>query len=90
MERQKAIEVLNSMEIIDSESDAEVMIFIYVENSEENREKVMSLGFSELEVDMGANDHKAKNDVIDLNHFAWNFAEWFEDGNFFDHNPNDY
>lgn len=88
MEKQKAIEVLNSMEIVESESDDDIMIFIYVDNSAENREKLMSLGVSEYDVNMGTNDHKGENDVLDLSHFAWSFAQWFDGERFLDYIPN--
>jgi len=87
MEKQKALEILNSMVIVDAESDGEVMEFIYVENSEENREKLMSIGFAEAQIDNGLYDRLEDNDVIDLNHFVWNYAEWFDGEKFLDHDP---
>lgn len=41
MQKQQALEILNSMSIIDTDNDGEAMIYIYVENSKENREKVI-------------------------------------------------
>ncbi|MEW5569712.1 hypothetical protein [Rossellomorea marisflavi] len=88
MNKQKTLEIFNSMEIVDSESDGEVMICIYVENSQENREKLLLIGFSETQIDNALYDHIEKLDVIDLNHFVWNCAEWFDGAKFLDRNPN--
>lgn len=87
MQKQQALEILNSMPIIDTDNDGEAMIYIYVENSQENREKVMSLGFSEKDILDALYDYNENKDVIDLNHFAWDFAEWFDGNEFLEYAP---
>lgn len=75
------------MSIVDSENDGDSMIYIYIENSKENREKVMSLGFSKKDIFDALYDHNGNKDVIDLNHFAWDFAEWFDGNKFLEYAP---
>lgn len=90
MNKQKELEILNSMEIVDAESGGEAMLHIYVENNEENKNKLLELGFSNEYIESGIYDYEDENNVIDLNHFAWDFAEWFNGKVFLDHNPNDW
>lgn len=88
MEKKQALEILNSFEIVDVDSDGECILNIYVENNEENKHKIMRLGFSENDLLGTTFDFNATNDVIDLNFFAWDFAGWFEENTFFEKNPN--
>lgn len=88
MEKKKALEILNSFEIVDSDSDGDCVLNIYVENNEENKQKIMQLGFTENDLLGATFDFNATNDVIDLNFFAWDFAEWLEGNTFFEKNPN--
>lgn len=87
MQKQQALEILNSMPIIDTDSDGEAMIYIYVENSVENSGKIKSLGYSEKDVVDALYDYNENLDVIDLNHFAWDFAEWFDGKKFLEYAP---
>ncbi len=87
MNLQKALEILNSMPIIDTDNDGEAMIYIYVGNSQKNQQKIMSLGFSEKDIQDAIYDYNENKDVIDLNHFAWDFAEWFDGKKFLEYAP---
>lgn len=85
--KQVALELLNKMEIIDTDSDGEVMVHIYVENSPVNRLCLTALGKTDAEIDNAVYDHIGDGDVIDLNHFAWDYAEWFNGDTFLDYKP---
>jgi hypothetical protein len=76
LDKQKALEIINSIEIDDADSDGETMLYVNIEDNEENREKIRSLGYSDEEIDT----FKPYDDepVIDLGFFIWDYANWFD------------
>ncbi|QPQ35923.1 hypothetical protein [Lysinibacillus sp. JNUCC-52] len=76
IDKQKALEIINSIEIDDYETDDGTLLFANIEDNEENREKIRSLGYSNDEI----NTFKPYDDepFIDLGLFVWNFANWFD------------
>ncbi|MGE8038180.1 hypothetical protein [Lysinibacillus sp. NPDC093692] len=75
-DKQKALEIINSIEIEEVDSDGETMLYANVEDNEENREKIRSLGYSDDEID----NFKPYEDepIIDLGLFVWDYANWFD------------
>lgn len=80
LDKQNALEIINSIEIDEVDSDGETMLYVNVEDNEENREKIRSLGYSDDEI----NNFKPYDDepVIDLGFFVWDYANWFNGENF--------
>lgn len=76
LDKQKALEIINSIEIDEADSDGETMLYVNVEDNDENREKIRSLGYSDDEIDT----FKPYDDepFIDLWMFVWDYANWFD------------
>ncbi len=76
LDKQKALEIINSIEIDEADSDGETVLYVNVEDNEENREKIRSLGYSDDEID----NFKPYEDepFIDLGLFVWDYANWFD------------
>ncbi|MBD8521826.1 hypothetical protein [Lysinibacillus fusiformis] len=80
LDKQKALEIINSIVIDEADSDGETMLYVNVEDNEENREKIRSLGYSDEEI----NTFKPYDDepFIDLGLFVWDYANWFNGNQF--------
>ena len=83
IDRQQALDLINSMElkhwdndIIDGQS---VIYIATVEDSENNRKIIKSLGYTDQEVE---NFISYREGEIDLTPFVWDFADWFEGDKF--------
>lgn len=76
LDKQKALEIINSIEVDDYETEDSTMLFANVEDNDENREKIRSLGYSDDEIDT----FKPYDDepFIDLGMFVWDYANWFD------------
>ncbi|MNV76306.1 hypothetical protein D3C71_1696470 [compost metagenome] len=64
MENNEKIEILNSIEVIHSEGGEELCVI--VENNEENREKLLKIGYTEKNI-----EHSIFEDGIDLTMYAF-------------------
>ena len=78
-DKQKALDLINTMPIkyYDNDSiDGESIIYIAtVENNQNNRNIIKSLGYTETEID---NFRSYRDDEIDLTNFVWDYAKWFD------------
>ncbi|MFP7199714.1 hypothetical protein SFC08_01955 [Lysinibacillus halotolerans] len=76
MDKQKALEIINSIEIDEVDSDGETVLYVNVEDNEVNRGKIRSLGYSDKEID----SFKPYDDepIIDLGLFVWEYSNWFD------------
>lgn len=83
-----ALPLINSLKIIDFDADGEVLYYVFVEDTEENREILKQAGVTDKEIEVSLGHHK-NEDVIDLTSFVWSFAKWFNGEKFVRDNPFD-
>lgn len=97
--KELGLNVLQSMEVINSESDDQACLFANVEASYENCTKIMFLVFlakmeseyptilecANASVDKYNNVEEIK--TVDITFIAFEFSEWFEDGMWFKEKP---
>ncbi|MNC02568.1 hypothetical protein D3C75_499440 [compost metagenome] len=73
METKEKIEILNSFEVIHSEGGEELCVVI--EDNEENREKLLKIGYSEKDI-----EHSIVDDGIDLVMYAFDHGAIYYTG----------
>jgi hypothetical protein len=80
--------LINSMLVIESSACGGELEWVYVENTEENRNKLQQLGVKEFDINDMTSD---EGDVIDISGFGFAYAgaKWFEPdaGGFIDFVP---
>lgn len=70
------IEILNSMKVVEYDADGEALIYLLVKNTEENKDKLLSIGVPINEI----NDLvDISNETIDISSFGFQYggAEWY-------------
>ena len=86
-EIQKKIDVINSIDIVETESDSDGMIYVLVENTEENIKKLRSIGFTDDDIaeSCGINnlEELEEYDDIDICMLAFKWADYYYKGNFY-------
>lgn len=83
MNRQRMVDALNSLEVIDYSASGGELEYVTAENSDENRNILLQAGFTERDLDE-ATCHDELDD-IDLTHLAVNRAHiycWTKDDGF--------
>lgn len=82
------LEIINSIKVTESDSDGESLYWVNVENNEENREKLMSLGVSESELSEMIDSQEETIDISQIG-FTYTNAKWFQEslGGFIDYVP---
>ncbi|WP_156290770.1 hypothetical protein [Oceanobacillus salinisoli] len=80
-----ALPLLNSLEIVDLDADGEILYYALVEGTEENREALRKAGVTPTEI----KDATGDEGQIDLTHFIWKFAKWFNGDKFVREKPFD-
>lgn len=79
MDKQKAIDLLNSLEIYDYDADGETLHYALVKLNEDSEKVIKSL----LPEDMDFNDGlDEKGELFDITLFCWEYAEWFNGDQF--------
>lgn len=86
MDKERVLELINTLEIIDYNADGEILYYALVESSKENIEKLKQVGLTEKQIEESMNDGK---DSIDLTSFVWNYAEWFDGEKFLTYVPDE-
>ncbi|MCA1029330.1 hypothetical protein LCM23_25285 [Cytobacillus kochii] len=80
-----ALPLLNSLEIVDKDADGEILFYALIEGTEENKEVLRKAGVTSQEI----MDSTGDSGKIDLTHFIWKFANWFNGEKFVRENPFD-
>ncbi|MBD8028177.1 hypothetical protein H9636_16130 [Ureibacillus sp. Re31] len=79
MDKQKAVDLINTMPIIfydtDYIDDEFILYTATVEDNEMNRNIIKSLGYTDEEIDRLQSHRKRE---IELTHFVWNYADWYD------------
>lgn len=84
-----ALDLLNSLEIVDFDADGEILYYALIEDKKENREVLKQAGVTDMEIEDSLGHYKNEG-AIDLTAFIWNFASWFDGKQFLRDNPNDF
>ncbi|PDY76937.1 hypothetical protein [Bacillus cereus] len=79
MDKQKAIDLLNSLEIYDYDADGEILHYALVKLNEDSEKVIKSLLPEEVNFNEGLDN---KGELFDITLFCWEYAEWFN-GNVF-------
>lgn len=86
-EIQKKIDVINSIDIVETENDYDGMIYVLVENTEENIKKLKSIGFTDDDIaeSCGINnlEELEEDDDIDICMLAFKWADYYYKGKFY-------
>lgn len=77
--KKEKLELLNSMVFIDSESESELLYYVYVSKNEENISKLSKI-VGNVELFIKENNYDNEEDVIDVQFAAWDYT----DSNYFD------
>lgn len=83
MEKLKAIELINTLTIVDSDADGEVLFYAYVRDDEETKKVLDKLDADKWLSHSGgmsyADYFRADHDenLIDISPIAFEFSEWF-------------
>lgn len=79
MDKQKAVDLINSMPIKFYDTDyidgKSILYTATVEDNETNRNIIKSLGYTDEEIDR-LESHR--NREIELTYFVWNYADWYD------------
>ena len=84
------LKLINSMPVIESDACSGELQYVYVENSQTNRDVLKQLGVSEDEI---AEMTDADQELIDISVIGFNCgAKWFQEskGGFLDYVPEDH
>lgn len=85
-EIQKKLDVLNSIEVNETDSDGDGMIYVMVDNTEENIEKLHSIGFTDDDIaeSCGVNsfDEIDREEDLDICMLAFRYADFYWYGKF--------
>jgi hypothetical protein len=81
----KALPILNSLEIVDFDADGETLYYCLIEDTEENQKTLKQAGVTQKEIDEAI----SAEGQIDLTSFIWKFAKWFDGDKFLRENPRD-
>jgi hypothetical protein len=82
-QRQRMIEALNSLEVVDWSASCGELEYVLAESTEENVKTLLEAGFTQEMIDE-SRDHQEDND-IDLTYLAANYANiycWHKDRGF--------
>ena len=80
-----ALPLINSLEIVDKDADGEILYYALIEGTEENKEVLRQAGVTLQEIENSTGDEGQ----IDLTHFVWKFAKWFNGEKFVREKPFD-
>lgn len=85
-EIQKKLDVLNSMEVNETDSDGDGMIYVMVDNTEENIEKLHSIGFTDDDIaescGVSSLDEIDREEDLDICMLAFRYADFYWHGKF--------
>ncbi|PER43660.1 hypothetical protein COL26_23385 [Bacillus thuringiensis] len=84
MDQQKALELLNSLEIYDYDADGEILYYALVKLNEDNKKVIESLLPEGVNFNEGLDD---KGELFDITLFCWEYAEWFNGDQFMAEEP---
>lgn len=74
MDKQKALDLLNSLEIHDEDADGEILYYALIKLNEDSEKVIKSLLPKGVDFKDGLDD---KGELFDLTLFCWEYAEWF-------------
>ncbi|AUB66779.1 hypothetical protein CSW12_02405 [Bacillus cereus] len=81
MEKQKAIDLLNGLEIHDYDADGEELYYALVEINEKVISVLQQLGLTKSAIDF-EKDLTDEGDFFDLTKICWKYAGWFNGDHF--------
>ncbi|MFY0516368.1 hypothetical protein ACOMCU_00865 [Lysinibacillus sp. UGB7] len=73
------LEILNSIPVLDYDTDSDDLYTVTCIDNNENREKIMHLGYKDDDIDRFV----AEEGSIEMTHFAWKIANYAELGDSF-------
>ncbi|MEJ8547164.1 hypothetical protein [Brevibacillus borstelensis] len=78
MEKQEAIDLINTLEVLDYEADGEACYYVNVELNSKTIKVLKSLGYSEDWIQK----HSLDGREFDLTGVAWKYAQWWDGDKF--------
>lgn len=93
MERAEAIELINSLVVVEAKGDGEILFYAYVRDDEKTREVLEKLKaddwLSHYKGTSYADHYRADHDstLIDISPIAFEYAEWFNGDRFLEFAP---
>ncbi|EOA3902539.1 hypothetical protein ACH0R4_RS14795 [Bacillus cytotoxicus] len=84
MDKQKALDLLNSLEIHDEDADGEILHYALVKLNEDSEKVIKSLLPEGVDFKDGLDD---KGELFDITLFCWEYAEWFNGDVFLSERP---
>lgn len=82
MTNEQKLELINSMEIIDTDSDGESLYYVLVKNSKENIDKLKTIGATDSDLQNAIDLEDQSIDISSIV-FTYTDANWFSHGNGF-------
>lgn len=74
MEKQEAIALINTLEVLDYEADGEACYYVNVELNSKTMNVLKALGYSEDWIRRNSLD----GEEFDLTHVVWKYAQWWD------------
>jgi len=86
MDKQAALDLINTLEIVDYDADGEGLYYANVEVDNKARDVLRKLGKTDEWIDL----HTDADGLLDLTHFVWEYARWFDGEKFLTYEPGDH
>lgn len=89
VDRQKVLDLINTLEIFDYEADGEALYYAYIDLNDENVSTLKKIGLNETQIRWYQDFDDDDSPIFDLTKIVWEYAEWFDGKQFLLKIPDD-